>query len=105
NYNELLKYLCSKNVIRKKVKCPRCQNILQLKDGELFFQCAKHYYKKIQKRKYKRVTCNFKISALYGTWFSHGHLSMDVICRLICYVIMSNAPRQLFLQRELSISS
>jgi len=106
NYDELLKYLYTKNVIRKKVKCPRCNNVIELKDKyQLIIHCTQHYYKQVQKRKRRRITCNFKISALTGTWFAKGHLDIAVACRLICYVMIMNIPRQLFLQKELDISS
>lgn len=78
---------------------------MELEDEELLFHCKKHYYKKLQKHKRKRLTCNFKISALHGTWFSHGLLNIDVVCHLICYIMMLNSPQQTFLQRELNISS
>jgi len=91
NYNELLKYLCTKNVIRKKVKC--CNNVTELKDEyQLIIHCTQHYYKQVQKRKRKRITCNFKISALIGTWFAKVHLDIAIACRLICYVMIVNAP-------------
>jgi phage FluMu protein Com len=104
--DELFNYLCAKNVIRKKIKCPRCKNVAELKGGQpLVIHCLHSYYKKTQKHKRKRITCNFKISALNGTWFSQGLLSINVVCRLICYVMMMNSPRQIFLQKELDISS
>jgi len=49
--------------------------------------------------------CNFKISALNGTWFSQAVINITTVCRLICYVMMMNAPRQRFLEKELNISS
>jgi len=105
-YDELLEYLCAKNVILKKVKCPRCQHIIELNNkSRLLFHCTQHYYKQVGKHKRKRVTCNFKISALNKTWFSQGHLNIDTTCRLICYVLMMNNPRQEFLRKELNISS
>ena len=106
NYNELLKYLCAKNVIRAKVKCPRCNNVVELTDGQpLIIHCKQHYYKQIQKHKRKRLICNFKISALTGTWFAQGLINIAVSCRLICYVMMMNHPRQRFLEKELNILS
>ena len=104
-YDELIDYLCAKNVIRKKIKCPRCQNIAELNSGQLLFHCTQHYYKQIQGRKRKRLICNFKLSALNGTWFSQAVLNIDTACRLICYVLMINTPRQAFLQKELHISA
>lgn len=106
NYDELLKYLRTKNVIRKKIKCPRCNNVIELKDEyQLIIHCTHHYYKQVEKRKRKRIICNFKISVLTGTWFAKAHLDIAVACRLICYVMMMNTLRQLFLQKELNISS
>lgn len=104
-YNELLDYLCTKNVIRKEIICPRCKNIVKLNNESLVIHCTHHYYKKLQKCKRKRIICNFKISALNGTWFSQGNVNIATVCRLICYVMMINTPRQVFLQRELNISS
>lgn len=105
-YNELVDYLCAKNVIRRKVKCPRCKNIVELNIATGFtIHCTQHYYKQVQKRKRKRVICNFKISALHGTWFSQRVLPIHTICRLICYVMILNSPRQVFLVKELSIAS
>ena len=106
NYDELLQYLCGKNVIRNKKKCPRCENIMELKiQSKLIFHCTQNYYKQTRKQKRRRVVCNFKISALNKTWFSQGHLNINTICRLICYVLMMNNPRQIFLQKELNISA
>nr|XP_034193073.1 uncharacterized protein LOC117610143 [Osmia lignaria] len=56
-------------------------------------------------RKRKRLTCNFKISALHRTWFSKTNLNICVACRLICYILMMNTRRQRFLEVELNISS
>lgn len=107
-YDELLNYLCTKKVIRARVKCPRCKNIVELNGGQpLIIHCTQHYYKYKQMRnhKRKRLICNFKISALNGTWFSQRVLNIDVVCRLICYVMMINTPGQIFLEKELNISS
>lgn len=49
--------------------------------------------------------CNFKISALTNTWFAQATLNLPKTCRLICYFLLLNSPRQLFLQAELSITS
>ncbi|XP_076545706.1 uncharacterized protein LOC117611040 [Osmia lignaria lignaria] len=106
NRDELLNYLYSKNVIRQTIKCPQCGSILELKCLEsLCFHCTNHYYKQITNRKRKRLTCNFKISALHRTWFSKANLNIGVACRLICYILMMNTPRQRFLEVELNISS
>ncbi|XP_029053136.1 uncharacterized protein LOC114880853 isoform X2 [Osmia bicornis bicornis] len=106
NFNELLKYLCTKNVIRAKVKCPRCNNVVELTgDQSLIIHCTQHYYKQVKGRKRRRVICNFKISALTGTWFAQSVINITVSCRLICYVMMMNCPQQRFLEKELNISS
>lgn len=104
--NELLNYLCAKNVIRRRIKCPRCENTVTYNnETSLIIHCTNHYYKQTKKHKRKRMICNFKISILNGTWFSHALLDISTICRIICYVMMMNSPRQMFIQRELDISA
>ncbi|EFN82992.1 Uncharacterized transposase-like protein HI1328.1, partial [Harpegnathos saltator] len=71
----------------------------------LKFHCTQHYHKKTKKHKRKRLICNIKINALNGIWFSQALLDIPTICRLICYVIIMNTPRQKFLKKKFNISS
>lgn len=106
NYSELLTFLCDKKVIRDQVKCPRCNKIIHLNAEQfLLYHCTGKYFKQVRGRKRVRKTCNYKISALTGTWFAQAALDLQKICRLICYFMLLNSPRQLFLEAELSISS
>jgi len=73
--------------------------------GPLIIHCMQYYYKQMQKHKRKKIICNFKISALSGIWFFQAVINITTVCRLICYVMMMNAPQQRFLEKELNISS
>ncbi|EFN80405.1 hypothetical protein EAI_14755, partial [Harpegnathos saltator] len=37
--------------------------------------------------------------------FTQANLDVAVACRLICYVMMINTPRQKFSQKELNVST
>jgi len=106
NLDELITYLCIKKVIRQQIKCPRCDTMLQFHSDNtnIIIKCTNSYYKTIRGRKRQRKVCNFTISALHGTWFSRSHLDLQKTCRFIDF-IMFPPPRQIFLQRELNITS
>lgn len=106
DFDQLVNYLCDKKVIRKEVVCPRCKKILHFRvnDTNLIFKCTNMYYKIIRGRKRQRKVCNFSLSALHNTWFSHYHLGLQKTCRFIAYFLMLQPPRQIFLQNELGMN-
>lgn len=107
NYKELITFLAQNRVIRNQIKCPRCNKIqhLNIEQPPLVIHCTEKYYEQVCHKKRIRKTCNFKISALTNTWFAQATLDLPTACRIICYFLLLNSPRQLFLKAELSISS
>lgn len=106
NDESLWNFLCEKKVVRKEIKCPRCENVLIVNSSaNHLFHCTKTYYKTIKGRKRKRVTCNFKLSAFHGTWFARTHMEISKICRFIGYFLMLRPPRCNFLKNELQLNS
>lgn len=106
NFESLWNFLCEKKVVRNEIKCPRCTNLLQIVDASenYMLHCTKKYYKVVRGRKRQRVTCNFKISALNGTWFERSHMDIIKICRFIAYFLMLQSPRHRFLMTELELN-
>lgn len=107
-YNEksLMEYLINKKVIRDRIQCPRCNNIIIYTNNiysNYTMHCTNKYYKVLPKRKRQKLTCNFKISMLKDTWFSKIHLDIVKICRFIGYFLMIQPPRHYFLNNELEM--
>jgi hypothetical protein len=107
NIDDLISWLCDKNVIRRNIECPRCKRLLNFVHGDnkLLFHCTESYYKIVRGRKRQRRTCNFKLSPLNGTFFFRFRLGLDKACRFIAYFLMLRPPRQQFLQFELNMNS
>jgi len=106
DYTALIEFLCRKGVIRDRITCPRCNNIIEMQFGDksLQFKCQNKYYVKHCNKKKRRVVCTFSKSSLNGTWFSHGHLGIIKTCRFIAYFVMIQSSRQIFLQEQLGLS-
>ncbi|XP_011858704.1 PREDICTED: uncharacterized protein LOC105556230, partial [Vollenhovia emeryi] len=106
DYAALIRFLCEKGVIRDRITCPKCSNIIELDfdDKSLKFKCRNKYYVGHYKKKKRRVVCTFGKSALAGTWFSHGHHGIVKTCRFIAYFLMIRPPRQIFLEEQLCLS-
>lgn len=105
NYDSLWSYLCEKNVVRNTVICPKCRSELVLLNAveNRTFHCTNAYYKSVRGKKKRRVVCNFKISALHGTWFSRSHVDLRKICRFIAYFLLVQPPRHTMLKNELEM--
>ncbi|XP_011139124.1 uncharacterized protein LOC105182989 isoform X1 [Harpegnathos saltator] len=67
--------------------------------------CTNMHYKQIRGRKWQRKACNYKLSALTGTWFIKAYLDLVKICRIISNFLMINSPRQKLFQTEMQIST
>lgn len=107
NFDILWNFLCEKKVVRSEITCPRCQNVLVLvnsSENRLFY-CTKTYYKVIKGRKRRRVPCNFKVSAFYGTRFERTHMDLVKICRFIAYFLLLQPPRHKCLISELELNN
>lgn len=105
NKEELLEFLFNANVIKRSLNCPQCNNIISVCFEDLMFHCTNHYYKVIRNKKRQRKMCNFKLSALHGTWFENYRLNLVKTCRFIAYFLFFRPPRQLLLQNELQMGS
>lgn len=105
NFESTWKYLCDKKVIRSTIVCPRCENELRLVNSaeNHIFHCTHKYYKVINKKKRRKITCNFKISAFHGTWFQRAHIDVIKICRFIGYFLFMMPPRHRFFKNELQM--
>lgn len=103
NVELLWNFLCEKEVVRRDIMCPRCQKLLLISVAceNHLIHCTNKYYKTAGHKKRQRVTCNFKISALHGTFFSKVHLNLPAICRFIAYFVIMDPPRQAFIMNEL----
>ncbi|KYM95728.1 hypothetical protein ALC62_13634 [Cyphomyrmex costatus] len=106
DFDLLWNYLCEKKVVRNQIKCPKCDNKLNVRCTEnKILHCTSKYYKRYKGRKRQKITCNFKISVFHGTWFENAHIDIQKICRFIAYFLMIQPPRQPFLMNELEMSS
>lgn len=96
-----------KKVVHSKILCPKCKNEIQLLNvsENHIFHCTNKYYKVVNRRKRKRITCNFKVSAYHGTWFEGAHMDLTKICRFIAYFVIMSPPRQRFLMNELEMNN
>lgn len=87
-------------VLKRRKTCPRCGSRLTLHRDSSTYRCY------ALGRDSARRQCDYTRSVFAGTWFERTHASMSTICRLVGYfAMMSPAPRQYFLQRELGVSA
>lgn len=103
--DKLIDFLISRKVIHGDIKYPRYKTLLKLNRELMFFKCNATRYEKRGHKKRCKVWCNFKLSLLHNTWFSHSHLTLQCAYRLIAYFLMIRPPRVTFLIDELSITS
>lgn len=106
DFDSLWNFLCEKQVVRREIMCPRCSKLLEITNPQenKLMHCTNKYSKVVRRQKRQRVTCNFKISALHGTWFSKIRMDLTVVCRFIGYFLMLRSPRHSFLMNELNIN-
>lgn len=105
DFDLLWNFLCDKKVVRREIMCPRCNKLLQIRNSQQnkLLHCTNKYYKIVGHHKRQKITCNFKISALHGTWFARVRMDLTVVCRFIGYFLIMNPPRHSFLMNELHI--
>jgi len=102
----LIEFLIAKSVFREEINCPICSSMVKLtRDlANLKYYCRTTYYKQVHNKKKCKMWCNFKVSALSGTWFAHSRLPIATVYRFISYFLTIRPPRQCFLQEELEMS-
>lgn len=86
NFDRLWNFLCDKEVVRKEILCPRCENVLTLTNvrENHIFHCTKHYYKVSKTRKRQRVILKLVRSMELGL---NEHLELPTICQFIAYFV------------------
>lgn len=105
--DSLIDFLIEKGVFKEEIECIKCKSKVRLNHSftNFYYHCSTTYYKQVKHKKRRRCVCNFKISALTGTWFAKSKLPIPTACRLVGYFLMIRAPRQIFLEKKLGLSS
>ncbi|CAL1675648.1 unnamed protein product [Lasius platythorax] len=102
--DKLIDYLIEHRVLPSSVRCPRCDNAMDLNRNSLFFRCYKvEYIRDCHKKKLKKK-CDKKLSIFHNTWFAESRLDLQTVCRFVAYFLHIRPPRYTFLERELEIS-
>lgn len=104
---DLVKYLVQHKVINGFTKCIKCGEVADLNINTLNYRCGKvRVVDRSQDRKKKlKVVCNFKKSALMGTWFQRSKMKIGNVFYFCAIWLMLPYPRQNFIIEELKCSS
>jgi len=105
NVKKLLKFLEQHHDVVRTWWCERCGEVCIVDPEHLSFVCFRRHMLRDSRRCLHSWRCAYRKSMLDGMWFDQVHLLVSTVCRFCCLWLVLPFPRQIILQRELSISS